>query len=59
MVRDGKVVKEVPLRYAGRMSTYEGRLTPTQAGTFDLEVLAMDPSRANFGMATRPLTVKP
>jgi len=58
-VRDGKVVKEAPLRYAGQVSTYEGQLIPDQAGTFDLEVLAMDARRANFGMTKIPLTVKP
>lgn len=57
LVRDGAVLHEVPLHYAGEQSTYEGTLPLNEAeaeGTV-LEVLAMDPEHANFGMARRAL----
>lgn len=57
LVRDGKVVAEAPLAYAGSASTFEGRLTPPGPGEYRLVVLASEPSRANFGQAVRPVRV--
>lgn len=54
LVRDGEVVWERPMRYAGRRSEYESRL-PMPNGEATLQVLAADPSTANFGMAEQPL----
>ena len=43
-VRDGRVINEVPLRYAGEKSTFAGRVPLPTAGPIELEVLAMDRS---------------
>ena len=59
LVRDGKAVEVVPLRYAGTSSTFSGRLTFKMAGPFELEVIAADPINANFGVIRRKLNVAP
>lgn len=57
---EGRVVGEVPLRYAGEESTFEGVLPlPDASGAFTLEVTAADPSRANFGRASYDFTTFP
>ena len=43
-VQDGRVINEVPLRYAGEKSTFAGRVPLSTAGPIELEVLAMDHS---------------
>lgn len=50
LMRDGEVIAEEPLRYAGEASTFEGALTKPGEGPFELRVLATDAERANFGM---------
>ncbi|MFQ5664517.1 MAG: hypothetical protein ACE5HL_11885 [Terriglobia bacterium] len=59
LLRDGEVVEEVPLRYAGEISTFTRRLRLTTPGPIELEVVAMDPANANFGRVRRTLTVVP
>jgi len=59
MLRDGEVVQEVPLRYAGIVSVFKGELTLPGPGTIVVEVLAMDPPNANFGQVQRTFTVSP
>ena len=59
LVRDGKALAEIPLRYAGTSSTFSGQLTFKMSGPFELEVLASDPINANFGMIRRKLHVAP
>jgi hypothetical protein len=59
VVRDGKVINEVPLRYAGKKSTFAGQVPLSTAGPIELEVLAIDPANANFGMIRRKVTVNP
>jgi hypothetical protein len=53
------IVAEVPLQYAGETSTFAGKIQLTTAGTFEVEVLAMDPANANFGLDRRQLEVTP
>ena len=50
-LRDGKVMQEVTMRYAGTTSMYTGSLAPMAGGSVVIEVLAMDAERANFGVA--------
>jgi len=57
MIREGVVVAETPLEYAGSTSTFSGRLTGHEPGAFELQVIAQDPDRANFGWVARPITV--
>jgi hypothetical protein len=59
LTKGGKVLQEIPLRYAGKISTFDGQLTVSSGGEFELEVLAMDPSTANFGKAEQKLRVSP
>jgi hypothetical protein len=57
LVKDGRIVTEAPLSFAGETSTYEGRLAPPEPGDYELQVLALDPERANNGMARRRVAV--
>jgi hypothetical protein len=57
LVRDGGTVAEVRLSFAGETSVYTGRLTPPGPGSYELQVLALDPARANNGMARRRVAV--
>ena len=57
LVRNDEVIEEVPLGYAGEPSTYEGSLPLAAAGSFTLEVLALEPATANFGRVRQELTV--
>jgi hypothetical protein len=59
LLRDGQVVAEAPLVYAGTPSTYSGRLAAAGAGAAEVEVVAMDPSTANFGRARVAVVVEP
>lgn len=58
VIREGRVINDVPLRYAGEKSTFTGRVPLSTAGPIELEVLAMDPANANFGMVRRVVTIK-
>lgn len=57
LVRDGEVVAERPLRYAGLPSTFSGRIESPGPGSFDLVVLAAHAERGNFGLARRSISV--
>jgi len=57
LVRDGRVVAESTLTFAGETSFYSGQLTPPEPGEYEVQVLALDPLRANNGMARRGITV--
>jgi len=59
MLRDGQVVQEFPLHYAGIVSTFKGELILPGPGMIVVEVLAMDPPNANFGQVQRTFTVAP
>lgn len=50
-VRDGAVLGEMPLAYAGSTSEYTGTLTaPRDTGSVTLRVISVDRARANTGM---------
>lgn len=59
LVREGRVVAEAPLLYAGERSTYAAsiQVPAGAAGRLSLEVLAMDPENVNFGRDTLDLTL--
>ena len=59
LVKEGKVLTETPLAYAGMTSTYAGKLDVKTAGAVELEVLASDKTAANFGLFRQKLTVAP
>ncbi|MFQ5689832.1 MAG: hypothetical protein ACE5HQ_06140 [Gemmatimonadota bacterium] len=58
LVRGGRVVAERPLRFSGERSVFEAEMPVPEPGPLTLEVLAMDPSTANFGIVRRPLKVR-
>lgn len=58
-VRDGRVVGETALSFAGTTSQYQGTLTaPAEAGPVTLRVVAADGDRANTGMVEAPGRVR-
>ena len=59
LVREGNVETEVPMKYAGVQNTYSGNVPVTMAGQVELQVLAMDPVNANFGLTREDLTIIP
>lgn len=58
LVRDGRVVREAEMAYAGETNIFEGSVTPPSAGSYELVVLATDAERANFGQVRRRLEVQ-
>ena len=58
VIRNGEVVQEVPMAYAGTTSTYVGSITPSGPGPVVIEILAMDPAKGNFGVARGQFEVR-
>ncbi len=56
LLRDGAVVAEAPLSFAGTSSEYTGTVSVPDAGATQLRVVAKDADRVNFGRATMSLT---
>jgi hypothetical protein len=52
-------LQEIPLQYAGKVSTFDGQLTISGGGQLEVEVLAMDSPNANFGRAGHKFSVSP
>lgn len=59
LLRDGEVVAETRLAYAGTTSTFAGTLVPPGPGRYELRVTAVDAARANTGIVATELTVGP
>ena len=59
LLRDGKVESEIPMTYAGVQNTFHVDVPVTAAGPWELQVLAMDPGSANFGMTREAVTIIP
>lgn len=57
LVRDGMVVREGKLAYAGEGSTYAGEIELPAEGRYALEILAANPGAATFGMVRRWVNV--
>lgn len=56
--RDGEVVAETPMEFTGETSNYSATLTaPDSAGSVQVEVIAVDPGKANAGRATATVEV--
>jgi hypothetical protein len=58
LVRDGRILVERELDYAGSPSTFETTLTPPSPGSAVLRILALDPERGNTGMTRAALRVQ-
>ncbi len=55
----GKEIATHPLTYAGTRSTFATELTLSQTGRLELQVLALDDDKGNFGMASQTIEVHP
>ena len=53
----GEIVAETALGYGGERSKFEGALMAPSPGEYRIEILAIDPERANFGRAEQRLYV--
>ena len=51
VLRNGEVVQEAPMAYAGTTSMYAATLAAMTQGPVVIEVLAMDAAKGNFGVA--------
>ena len=58
LLRGDAIVADTTLRYAGERSTYVGSLTASEAGQYDLVVLAVDTGKANSGIARSRVEVR-
>jgi len=59
IMRGHHVLDTLALTYAGKRNTYHATATVEQPGPIQIQVVAMDPAKANFGMATRTVDVLP
>jgi len=59
LLRDGKVESEIPMQYAGVQNTFHVDVPVTAPGPMELQVLALDPGSANFGMTREAIAVIP
>jgi hypothetical protein len=50
ITHDGKTVETIPLSYANRPNTFEGRLEVTAEGAYEMTVYAFDPATGNSGV---------
>jgi hypothetical protein len=59
LLRNGKVESEIPMTYAGVQNTFHTDVPVTASGPLELQVLALDPGSANFGMTKEAIAVVP
>jgi hypothetical protein len=59
ILRDGRVLVQAPLSYAGATSTFAGSVVPPEAGTYELQILAVDEVEPNAGIVSVRLVVEP
>jgi hypothetical protein len=57
LIGDGGTVAETTLDYGGERSKFESALVAPDSGEYRLEILAIDPERANFGRVEQRLYV--
>ena len=57
VIREGKFEAEIPMQYAGVQNTFAGSISVNVPGNIELQVLAMDPGNANFGLNRQDLSV--
>lgn len=48
--KDGKLIAEAPMKYAGKTSQFSGSFDVTGAGAYEITVYAYDPSNGNTGV---------
>ncbi len=58
LLRDGAQLAEIPLDFTGTTSVYSARTRVDRSGALEIQVIAMDPSKGNFGMVTQAVEVR-
>ncbi len=58
LVRDGRVVRDREMSFAGETNIFDGTITPPSAGSYELVVLASDAERANFGRVRTEISAR-
>lgn len=58
LTRDGEIVAEAPLSFAGETSVYAGEIVAPGSGSWELLVVAEDPASRNFGRTVVPIVVE-
>ena len=58
LLRDGIQLAEIPLDFTGTTSVYGARTRIDQSGALEIRVIAMNPSKGNFGMVTQTVEVR-
>jgi hypothetical protein len=59
LLRNGKVESEIPMTYAGVQNTFHVDVPVAAPGPVELQVLALDPGSANFGMTREAIAIIP
>jgi len=59
LLRNGKVESEIPMTYAGVQNTFHVDVPVIAPGPMELQVLALDPGSANFGMNREAIAIVP
>jgi hypothetical protein len=57
-VQRGRVVTEVTLAFSGEQSVYSGVIKMEHSGRSELQVLAIQPETANFGIVKQKFKVR-
>ncbi len=57
VLSNGDLVEEMSLEFAGTTSTFQGRIRVARTGRFEIQVIAMDAAKGNFGIVSQFLEV--
>ena len=57
-VQGGRTIGEWAMKFAGQTSWYTTEISLATAGDVQLQMIAMDPAKGNFGMASAHVTVR-
>ncbi len=58
LVRGIEIVAESPFEFSGTTSEYTASISTEAPGEYELQVLASDPAKGNFGIAVRTVTAR-
>ncbi len=58
LLRDGAQLDEIPLDFTGTTSVYSARTRVHRTGALEIQVIAMNSAKGNFGMVTQAVEVR-
>ena len=58
LLREGEVIQSKRLDFAGEVSTFSGSFEGIDPGEYEIQVIASQAKEANFGIASRMVTVR-